>query len=212
MSINTKGQNMETLIQVATQKDFKITENITRETFWNLYKPGCNEHLVLNKLRNSKSYIRELDLIAVFENEIIGHIISTKAKVVDLLNNEHEILCVGPIAVLLDFQKNGIGSKLINESIKVAKKIGYPGMILFGNPEYYHRFGFVNAEKYRITTKDNQNFEPFMALEIQKKGLTNVNGKFFEDKSFSIDEGELIEFEMQFPYKEKTVTETQFKQ
>jgi len=211
MSINTKGQNMETLIQVATQKDFKITENITRETFWNLYKPGCNEHLVLNKLRNSKSYIRELDLIAVFENEIIGHIISTKAKVVDLLNNEHEILCVGPIAVLLDFQKNGIGSKLINESIKVAKKIGYPGMILFGNPEYYHRFGFVNAEKYRITTKDNQNFEPFMALEIQKKGLTNVNGKFFEDKSFSIDEDELIEFEMQFPYKEKTVTETQFK-
>ena len=203
---------METLIQVAAQKDFKITENITRETFWNLYKPGCNEHLVLNKLRNSKSYIRELDLIAVFENEIIGHIISTKAKVVDLLNNEHEILCVGPIAVLLDFQKNGIGSKLINESIKVAKKIGYPGMILFGNPEYYHRFGFVNAEKYRITTKDNQNFEPFMALEIQKKGLTNVNGKFFEDKSFSIDEDELIEFEMQFPYKEKTVTETQFKQ
>jgi len=203
---------METLIQVAAQKDFKITENITRETFWNLYKPGCNEHLVLNKLRNSKSYIRELDLIAVFENEIIGHIISTKAKVVDLLNNEHEILCVGPITVLLDFQKNGIGSKLINESIKVAKKIGYPGMILFGNPEYYHRFGFVNAEKYRITTKDNQNFEPFMALEIQKKGLTNVNGKFFEDKSFSIDEDELIEFEMQFPYKEKTVTETQFKQ
>jgi len=84
-------------------------------------------------------------------------------------------------------------------------------MILFGNPEYYHRFGFVNAEKYRITTKDNQNFEPFMALEIQKKGLTNVNGKFFEDKSFSIDEDELIEFEMQFPYIEKTVTETQFK-
>lgn len=211
MKIKTKGQNMETLIQVAAQKDFKITENITRETFWNLYKPGCNEHLVLNKLRNSKSYIRELDLIAVFENEIIGHIISTKAKVVDLLNNEHEILCVGPITVLLDFQKNGIGSKLINESIKVAKKIGYSGMILFGNPEYYHRFGFVNAEKYRITTKDNQNFEPFMALEIQKKGLTNVNGKFFEDKSFSIDEVELIEFEMQFPYKEKTVTETQFK-
>ena len=84
-------------------------------------------------------------------------------------------------------------------------------MILFGNPEYYHRFGFVNAEKYRITTKDNQNFEQFMALEIQEKGLTNVNGKFFEDESFSIDEAELNEFEKQFPIKEKLVTETQFK-
>ena len=202
---------MEILIQRATQKDFRSTENITRETFWNLYKPGCNEHLVLNKLRNSKSYISELDLVAVFENEIIGHIISTKAKVVDSLNNEHEILCTGPIAVLPNFQKNGIGSKLINESIKVAKELGYLGMILFGNPEYYHRFGFVNAEKYSITTKDNQNFEPFMALEIQEKGLTNVNGKFFEDESFSIEETELNEFEKQFPFKEKLVTETQFK-
>jgi predicted N-acetyltransferase YhbS len=201
---------MEIHIKRVSQKDFKITEIITRETFWNLYKPGCNEHLVLNKLRNSKSYIIELDLVAVFENEVIGHIISTKAKVADALN-EYEILCVGPLAVLPGFQKHGIGSKLINESIKIARDLGYRGMILFGSPEYYHRFGFVNAEKYSITTNDGQNFEPFMALEIQEQGLNNVNGKFFEDQSFIIDEAELIEFEIQFPYKEKLVTETQFK-
>jgi predicted N-acetyltransferase YhbS len=202
---------MDILIQRATQKDFNITENITRETFWNLYKPGCNEHLVLNKLRNSKSYIGELDLIAVFKNVIVGHIISSKAKIIDSLNNEHEILCVGPISVSAKFQKNGIGTKLINESIIIAKKLGYLGMILFGNPEYYHRFGFVNAEKYRISTKDNQNFDPFMALEIQEKGLININGKFFEDEAFSIDDNELYEFEKQFPFKEKLITETQFK-
>jgi len=202
---------MEIRIQRATQEDFKITENITRETFWNLYIPGCNEHLVLNKLRVSKNYIKELDLVAVFENEIIGHIISTKAKVVDSLNNEHEILCVGPLSVLNEFQKNGIGSKLLNESIKVAKESGFSGMILFGNPEYYHRFGFENAEKYQIATKDNLNFEPFMALEIQENSLANVNGRFFEDEAFSVDENELIEFEKQFPFKEKLVTETQFK-
>lgn len=202
---------MEILIQRATQKDFKITENITRETFWNLYKPGCNEHLVLNKLRESKSYIAELDLVAVCGDEIIGHIISTKAKVVDSFYNEHVVLCVGPLSVLTKFQKMGIGSKLINESIKITKQSGYLGMILFGNPEYYHRFGFVNAEIYRISTKDNQNFEPFMALETQENGLANVNGRFFEDDAFSIDEEILIEFEKQFPYKEKLVTETQFK-
>ena len=79
---------MEILIQRTSQKDFKITEIITRESFWNLYKPGCDEHLVLNKLRKSKSYITELDLIAVVEKEITGHILSTKAKIVDSLNNE----------------------------------------------------------------------------------------------------------------------------
>jgi len=202
---------METRLQKATQKDFKITEHITREAFWNVYKPGCDEHLVLNKIRNSKCYIGELDLVAVFEDKIIGHIISTKAKVLDLQNNEYEVLCLGPVSVNPGFQNNGIGSKLINESIKIAKELGFSGMILFGNPEYYHRFGFVNAEKYGIKTKDNQNFDPFMALELQPESLKHVSGRFFEDDAFTVGEAELIEFEKQFPYKEKQVTDTQLK-
>jgi predicted N-acetyltransferase YhbS len=202
---------MEILIQRTSQKDFKITEHLTRETFWNLYQPGCNEHLVLHKLRNSENYIKEFDLVAVLNNVIVGHIITTKAKIRDAFNNEYDVLCIGPISVLNEFQKNGIGSKLINESIKLAKKSGYFGMILFGNPGYYHSFGFVNAEKYHITTKDYQNFEPFMALEIQENSLANVKGRFLEDDAFSVNETELVEFEKQFPFKEKIVTETQFK-
>ncbi len=202
---------MEPHIQTATQKDFKITENLTREAFWNVYKPGCDEHLILNKLRNSKSYIRELDLVAIFENKIVGHIISTKAKVIDSQDFEHEVLCLGPVSVIPDFQKNGIGSKLINESIKVATELRFSGIILFGNPEYYHRFGFKNAGFYSITTKDGQNFEPFMALELQEGSLKNAHGKFFEDECFTTNEAELVEFEKQFPYKEKRITDTQLK-
>ena len=202
---------MKILIQRTTENDFSQTENLTRESFWNLYKPGCDEHLVLHNIRNSKSYISELDLVAVFENEIIGHIISTKAIIIDLQNNKHEILCVGPLSVSADFQKKGIGSELLNESIKVAKELDYKGMILFGNPDYYHRFGFRNAQEYSITTKDGLNFEPFMALELQTNGLEDIKGKFFEDNAFITQPNELIEFEKQFPYKEKLVTDTQLK-
>jgi len=85
-------------------------------------------------------------------------------------------------------------------------------MILFGNPEYYHRFGFVNAQEYSITTKEGQNFEPFMALELQINGLGNVKGRFLEDAVFEIQPDELIEFEKKFPYKEKLKTDTQFEQ
>lgn len=161
------GTTMEILISRTTAKDFFQTENITRESFWNLYKPGCVEHLILHNMRKGKAYISRLDLVAVFENEIVGHIISTKAKVIDSQNKEYEILCLGPFSILPKFQKKGIGSKLLNESIIVAKKLGYIGMILLGNPEYYHRFGFRNAKEYGITTKDGKNLEPFMALELQ---------------------------------------------
>lgn len=202
---------MNLLVKQINQNDFAITENITREAFWNVYKPGCSEHLVLHNLRKSQSYIKELDLVAIYNDQIVGHIISTKAKVVDSLNKEYEVLCVGPLSVLPNFQKKGIGGKLLKESIKIASRLGFRGMILFGNPDYYHRFGFKNAKEFEITTKDYQNFEPFMALELFKNALTDVKGRFIEDESSNVNEEELNEFEKQFPYKEKLVTDTQLK-
>ncbi|GAB4301155.1 MAG: N-acetyltransferase [Ignavibacteriaceae bacterium] len=203
---------MNIIIKQTSPEDFEITEYITRESFWNVYKPGCSEHLVLHNLRKSQSYVKELDLVAIYNNQIVGHIISTRAKVVDTLNNEYELLCAGPLSVLPDFQNRGIGSKLLNESIHLSKVLGFRAMILFGRPDYYHRFGFMNAKNFEITTKDNQNFEPFMALELFDNALSGVKGRFIEDHSFDVNEEELKEFEKKFPYKEKLVKDTQLKQ
>lgn len=200
---------MNIIIQQTTQKDFFQTEYLTRESFWNIYRPGCTEHLVLHRLRNSAAYIKELDLIALQDGEIVGHIISTRARVMDAQELGREILCVGPLAVLPALQKKGIGAMLMNESIKRAREMGFAGLILFGRPEYYHRFGFRNAKAFGITTKEGQNFEPFMALELQKDGLSEVKGRFFEDPSFEPPAEELEEFEKKFPYREKMKTDTQ---
>jgi predicted N-acetyltransferase YhbS len=194
---------MEILIQRTKPKDFQITENITREAFWNLYNPGCSEHFILHKLRESKSYVEGLDLIAIHKGELTGHIISTKAKVIDAKGNEHMVLCVGPFAVSPNLQRKGIGAKLIKQSITKASEMGFSGMILFGNPNYYHRVGFVNAQNYGITTKEGMNFEPFMALELYPNALAAVSGKFYEDEAFEVNEEELTEFEKLFPKKEK---------
>lgn len=195
---------MNLLIRPSTKDDFPATEFITREAFWNLYNPGCVEHLLLHNIRKCDSYVKELDLLAIDGDEIIGHIVSTKAKVVDALSNVHELLCAGPLSVLPKFQKQGIGSKLLNESIAIAKKLGYSGIILFGDPDYYHRFGFKNAKEYNITTKDDQNFEPFMALELAAGGFSSVKGRFFEDTVFEVNPDEVDEFDKQFPHKEKS--------
>lgn len=194
---------MELIIRKSDKSNFEKTENLTRETFWNLYNPGCVEHFILHQIRTAGCYIEALDMVAIYDDKIIGHIISTKARVIDNQNMEHEVLCVGPISVLPSFQNNGIGTKLLNKSIEIAKEMGFIAMILFGNPDYYHRFGFRNAKDYEITTKEKQNFEAFMALELREKGLDNVKGRFFEDDAFAINEDELNEFEKLFPAKEK---------
>jgi predicted N-acetyltransferase YhbS len=202
---------MEVIIRNTNQQDYYRTEYVTREAFWDVYKPGCDEHLILHNLRKSPCFIKELDYIAIHNSEIIGHIICTKAKVIDTQNKEYGVLCLGPISVLPEFQKKGIGSKLMIKSIAVAKESGFSGIILFGNPDYYHRFGFKNAMEYGITTKDSQNFDPFMALELQVNGFRDIKGKFFEDRAFETHPEELVEFEKNFPFREKHKTATQLK-
>ncbi len=201
---------MNIIIRKTNKSEYFQTEYLTREAFWNLYQPGCSEHLILHKIRKSDSYISNVDLIAIYNNEIIAHVISTKANVSNLIDFEKEVLCLGPIAVKADYRAKGVGSALIRESVRIAKEAAYPAIILFGNPDYYQRFGFVNAEKYSITTKDYQNFDSFMALELNENSLKNISGCFIESDAFSTNETEVHEFEKLFPYKEKQITDTQF--
>lgn len=200
---------MNIIIRKTDKSEYFQTEYLTREAFWNLYQPGCSEHFILHNLRKSDSYICNSDLVTICNNEIIAHIITTKAKIKNAFNDEKEVLCLGPIAVKSDYRSKGVGSALIKESVRIAKEANYPAIILFGNPGYYKRFGFVNAEKFRITTKDYKNFDAFMALELFENSLKNINGCFIESDAFSAKDSNL-EFEKLFPYKEKLITETQF--
>ncbi|TAL36707.1 MAG: N-acetyltransferase [Spirochaetes bacterium] len=202
---------MNPTIRLSTPADFQETEFLTREAFWDIYKLGCDEHLLLRNLRQVPAFIAELDMVAIHEGKIIGNIVYSKASVVDDTGIAHEVLCMGPLSVLPSHQGKGVGSQLMRHSIACAKSMGYKAIIIFGNPAYYHRFGFENAQKYGISTSEGANFDAFMALELQENGLKGVRGKFHEDPVFKIDTTELEEFEKGFPYREKHVTDTQLK-
>ncbi|MEN6310201.1 MAG: N-acetyltransferase [Acidobacteriota bacterium] len=155
--------------------------------------------------------MKELDHVACRDGDVVGNIVYSRAKVVDGENGEFEVLCMGPLAVLPSFQGQGIGSLLMNRTIGRARELGFKAILIFGNPKYYQRFGFVNAKKYGITTASGENFDAFMALELFDGALDGITGKFFEDQVFEIKDDELEAFEREFPYKEKHVTETQLK-
>jgi predicted N-acetyltransferase YhbS len=205
-----KGPAMNITIRNETESDHRETENVTREAFWDLYQPGCVEHLVLHQLRQSDAFIPELDLVACEGERIIGNIVYTRAKVKNG-NDEKQVLCMGPLSVLPEYQKKSVGSFLLRTTISKARAMGYPAVVIFGDPEYYHRFGFVNAQTFEIQTSEGQNLEPFMVLDLTGKGLTDIKGKFFEDAAFQSNPEDLEKFEQQFPPKEKHVLEGQLR-
>ena len=202
---------MNISIRLEKENDYRDVEYLTREAFWNLYKPGCDEHLIVHKIRKVPAFVKELSFIACDKDRTVGNIIYSKAKVINDENREFEVLCMGPIGVLPSYQGKGIGSLLMNYSIEKVKQLGYKAIIIFGNPEYYHRFGFIDAKEYGIQTSWGENLEAFMALELYDGGLSGISGKFYEDEAFKIEKEELENFEKGFPYKEKRVTDTQLK-
>lgn len=184
-------------IRLETKEDYREVEELTREAFWDVYKPGCDEHLMVHQLRNSDGFVKDLDYIACIDDKIVGSIIYTEARII---NEDHTytVLCMGPLSVHPDYQKKGIAAKLMNHTIAKAKEMGYRGIILFGSTNYYPRFGFIPADNYGITTSTGDNFDAFMALELHEGSLNNVDGRFYEDEGFSIDEAALAEFEKLF--------------
>jgi predicted N-acetyltransferase YhbS len=202
---------MSLLLRLENQGDYKEVENLTREAFWDLYQPGCDEHLVAHKLRKVSAFIPALDFVAVQDDRIVGNIMYSKAKVVDNGGIAREVITFGPLSVLPPLQKKGIGSALIAHTKELAQHMGYKAIVIFGSPEYYHRFGFVNAQNFGITTSDGANFDAFMAMELSTDSLQGITGRFYEDAVFHVDKEELEAFERKFPYKEKHVTDSQFR-
>ena len=200
---------MDLVIRNEKMNEYRTVEELTREAFWNLYVPGCNEHFVLHNLRSSTDFIPGLDFVAQRESRIVGHIIYTRGIIKDKQGAEKEVISFGPVSVLPAFQKQGVGSALIFHTINIAKDIGYPAIFIYGDPRYYCRFGFRCAEKYDIKTADGKFAIALLALELKQNALTNMAGRFIESTAYEVDEKKFEEYDSTFPYKVKTETDSQ---
>jgi predicted N-acetyltransferase YhbS len=199
---------MEIELRLEEEKDYKIVEALTREAFWNVHFPGCDEHLLIRNLRKAKEFIPELDFTAVYNNEIIGNIVYVKAKIIDF-DKEYIILTFGPISVLPKHQNNGVGNILIEHTVLLAKELGYKAIIIYGDPEYYKRFGFKASKEYNITNNSGKYPAALLVLELYPNALHDIKGIFEEGKIYEIDEKELAEYEKGFAKKKKEITKTQ---
>ena len=196
------------MIRKEEVKDFRIVENLTREAFWNVYKPGCDEHYVLHHARNTKEFIKDLSLVFEKDNEIIGHIMFMETTL--KASDDIPVVIFGPISIMPSYQKQGYGTKLINYAINKAKDMGYKAIVITGDPDYYHRFGFLSAKHFDIHYNEisDEELPFFMALELEK-GYFKETSIYKDPDVYIADPYKVIEFDKQFPYKERKVLPTQ---
>ena len=191
------------IIRQENEKDYFNVEYMTKKAFWNLHFPGCNEHYLVHNLRKSEDYIPELSRVAEIDGQVVGIIMYSKAYVTDGINKT-EVLTFGPLCVEPSYQNKGIGGVLLETTMDLARKAGYKGVIIFGEPGYYPKHGFKTCDNFNITTKDSKNFDAFMGIELVKDGLKGVQGKFYESEVFeNLSNEKVDEFDKKFPYMEK---------
>ncbi|MCC6600056.1 MAG: N-acetyltransferase [Crocinitomicaceae bacterium] len=167
-------------IRQETPDDFKEIFEINRIAFGQE-----NEAKLITALRNNHAvFVPELSIVATKNDKVIGHILFTKILIKDNRGNMHGSLALAPMAVIPEFQKRGVGRRLIREGLEAARKSGFKSVIVLGHEHYYPKFGFEPAEKWGINAPFNVPSNAFMVIELVKDGLKNISGTVFYPKEF----------------------------
>ena len=196
-------------IMPESEDDYFEVENMVRNSFWNIYRPGAYEHLIVHNLRCDESFISNLAYVIKKDDIIVGHINYSKGKI-DHGNEIEEAIILGPVSIDCDYQNRGLGSRLIEHTLDLAENDGIPYVFVVGDENYYSRFGFEPASEYGIYLEgtDVNEENPFFMIKIFDESQIK-GGTFKNPDVFDVDESELDEFDKKFEHKEKLILEGQ---
>ena len=161
-------------IRQENPNDYNTINDLLIKAFATLEESDHLEHLLVKRLRTSNAYIPALALVAECNNIIVGHIVFTQLTIGD--NHQHRALALAPVCTLPEYQKNGIGSALINHGLNLAKELKFDSVIVMGHQDYYPKFGFTPAARYSISAPFSIPDELFMVLELAANSLENITG------------------------------------
>ncbi|MBQ9957364.1 MAG: N-acetyltransferase [Ruminococcus sp.] len=193
------------IIRLETENDYRKTENLAREAFWNLSVPGCSEHYFMHVLRKHEDFIRQLDYVLEIDGEIVASIMYTKAKLVDEAGNVKEILSMGPLCVHPDYQRKGLGKALLEFTFEKAVEQGYDTVINFGNPDNYVARGYKSCKKYNVCFGDGVFPTALLVKVLKEDALDGRKWTYIScDAEAQCDDTEAVEeYDKLFPPKEK---------
>lgn len=203
-------------VRVESKEDYRVVEELTREAFFNVYLPGCKEHYVLHKFRESDNFIKELSLVLELDGNIIGHVMFAKSKVKLQDGSYKDVHTFGPFSIRPNYQKHGYGEFLLNAALNKAKELGVKVLLACGSIDYYKKFGFSLASSRNVRyafAESNDKVVPYFLINEFDKSYLNASPCSYQDPDeYFVADKEPVSFEKYeetFPYKEKKKTDTQ---
>lgn len=194
------------IIRLEKESEYREVENLVRESFWNVYRPGCLEHYVLHQLRNNPAFVQKLDFVMMLDGHLIGQNMFMNAEITADDGRNIPIMTMGPICIAPELKRKGYGKILLEYSLQKAKELGCGALCFEGNIDFYGKSGFKHASEFGIRyhgLEDGEDASFFLCKELIPGYLDGITGEYTTPEGYLVDDKEAEEFDKEFPYKEK---------
>ncbi len=198
--------NSECIIRPEMKEDERAVEELIRESFWNVYRPGCSEHYVMHVLRDDPDFVRELNYVMEKDGRLIGQNIFMRAVINSDEGGNVPVLAMGPICITPELKRKGYGKKILDYTLERAAEMGFGAVLFEGNIDFYGKSGFDYARKFGIRYHDlpeDADDSFFLCKELIPGYLDDVTGVYQTPKGYYVDDKDVEEFDKSFPPKEK---------
>ena len=168
-------------IRLENENDRRAVENLVREAFWNVYRPGCSEHYVIHVLRDDPAFVKELDFVMERDGELIGQNIFMRAVINADDGREIPIMTMGPICIANEYKRQGYGKKLLDYSLEKAAELGAGALCFEGNIDFYGKSGFDFASAFGIRyhgLPEGEDASFFLCKELKEGYLDGITGEY----------------------------------
>ena len=194
------------VIRLEKKEDYREVENLVRESFWNVYRPGCSEHYVIHVLRDDPAFVRELDFVMEKDGRLIGQNMFMKTVIEADDGRIVNVLTMGPIGIIPELKRRGYGKALLDFSLEKAAELGYGAVLFEGNIGFYGKSGFDYAIRFGIRYHDlpeDADSSFFLCKELVPGYLDGITGVYQTPQGYYVKDEDVEEFDKDFPVKEK---------
>ena len=194
------------IIRLEREDDHRKVEELIRDSFWNVYRPGCSEHYVMHVLRDDPAFVKELDFVMEKDGWLIGQNMFMRTFIEADDGRTIDVLTMGPICIASDLKRKGYGKILLDHSLEKAAELGFGAVLFEGNIAFYGKSGFDYSSRFGIRYHDlpeDADSSFFLCKELIPGYLNGITGVYQTPQGYYVDDADVDIFDKGFPYKEK---------